>query len=91
MLNPFDNPALAEGYEVWYENPGLRGDRLEKALLQRLLAGFPDAHTLLEVGCGTGHFTRWFKTQGLQALGLDISTPMLAEAVRLGSPPCVNR
>jgi len=90
MLNPFDNPALAESYEAWYENPGLRADRLEKTLLQRLLAGFPAAHTLLEVGCGTGHFTRWFEAQGLQAVGLDISTPMLAEAVRLGSPSYVQ-
>ena len=90
MLNPFDNPALVEGYEAWYENPGLRADRLEKTLLQRLLAGFPAAHTLLEVGCGTGHFTRWFEAQGLQAVGLDVSTPMLAEAVHLGSPPYVQ-
>ena len=32
----------------------------------------------LEVGCGTGHFTRWFGGQGLQATGLDLSLPMLA-------------
>jgi ubiquinone/menaquinone biosynthesis C-methylase UbiE len=90
MMNPFDNTALVEGYEAWYENAGLRADRLEKTLLRRLLAGFPTVHTLLEVGCGTGHFTRWYDTQDLQVLGLDISAPMLAEAVRYDSPPCMQ-
>ena len=89
MLNPFENPALVEGYEAWYETSGRRADRLEKALLQRLLAGFPNVYTLLEVGCGTGHFTRWFQKRGLKAVGLDVSTPMLAEAVRLGRLQCV--
>ena len=58
--------------------------------MKRLLTGFSRACTLLEVGCGTGHFTRWFGEQGLQAMGLDFSSPMLAEAIRLGSPPCVQ-
>lgn len=39
--------------------------------------------------CGTGHFTCWFSRLGLPAMGLDLSPAMLAEAVRLGSPPCV--
>lgn len=55
----------------------------------RLLAGFVQANTILEVGCGTGHFTRWFGQQGLQAIGLDLSPAMIAEAIRLDSPPCV--
>jgi SAM-dependent methyltransferase len=59
-------------------------------LLKRLLAGCPQASTILEVGCGTGHFTRWFAEQGLQARGLDLSRPMLTEAARLGSPLCVR-
>lgn len=88
--NPFANPTVVAGYEAWYETTGLRADRLEKALLKRLLAGFSRARTLLEVGCGTGHFTRWFGEQGLQAMGLDLSLPMLAEAVHLGSLPCVQ-
>jgi ubiquinone/menaquinone biosynthesis C-methylase UbiE len=88
--NPFADPAVVEGYEGWYETRGRRADRLEKALLARLLARFPGARTLLEVGCGTGHFARWFDEQGLQVTGLDLSRPMLVEAARLGSPPCVR-
>jgi ubiquinone/menaquinone biosynthesis C-methylase UbiE len=86
LANPFTDPTMVAGYEAWYETSGRRADRLEKALLKRLLEGFSRARTLLEVGCGTGHFTRWFGEQGLQAIGLDLSPPMLAEAVGLGSP-----
>lgn len=50
----------------------------------------PPGGRVLDVGCGIGHFTRWFSEQGLQPVGLDLSQPMLAEAVRLGSPPCVR-
>jgi ubiquinone/menaquinone biosynthesis C-methylase UbiE len=87
FANPFTDPTIVTGYEAWYETSGRRADHLEKALLKRLLAGFSQARTLLEVGCGTGHFTRWFGEQGLRAVGLDLSPPMLVEAVRLGSLP----
>lgn len=90
QINPFADPAIVAGYESWYETAGRRADRLEKVLLKQLVVGFPHAHTLLEVGCGTAHFTRWFSKLGLQAVGLDLSPAMLAEARRLGSPPCVE-
>lgn len=90
FANPFTDPATVAGYEAWYETTGRRAADLEKALLTRLLAAFPSAHTILEVGCGTGHFTRWYADQGLRAVGLDVSAAMLAEATRLGSPPCVR-
>jgi ubiquinone/menaquinone biosynthesis C-methylase UbiE len=88
--NPFTDLAIVAGYEAWYQTTGRRADRLEKALLGRLLARFPGPSTILEVGCGTGHFTRWFSEWGLQAVGLDLSRPMLVEATRLGSPLCVR-
>lgn len=90
VANPFANPDTASGYEGWYETTGSRADRLEKALLKQLLARFPQANSLLEIGCGTGHFTRWFEGVGLQTAGLDRSLPMLAEAIRLDSPPCMH-
>jgi SAM-dependent methyltransferase len=89
-VNPFASPDAASGYEDWYETTGRRADHLEKALLRRLLASFPQASNLLEVGCGTGHFTRWFTERGLRAVGLDRSLLMLAEAIRLGSLRCIH-
>ena len=88
-MNPFVDPALAAGYETWYQTAGLRADQLEKALLMWLLSRFPSAGTLLEVGCGSGHFTRWFGEKTLQATGLDISLPMLSEALHLDSMPYI--
>ncbi len=83
-MNPFEDPALATTYESWYDTVGRRADRLEKALLDWLLRHFPQARTLLEVGCGTGHFTRWLAGHGLSVVGVDLSAPMLDEALRLG-------
>jgi ubiquinone/menaquinone biosynthesis C-methylase UbiE len=82
-VNPFASPDVALSCEAWYETTGRQADRLEKALLRQMLARFPQASSLLEVGCGTGHFTRWFRELDLQATGLDLSLPMLVEAIRL--------
>jgi SAM-dependent methyltransferase len=89
-VNPFANRDIVVDYEAWYETTGHRADYLEKSLLSWLLAIFPQARLILEVGCGTGHFTRWVNKQGLQAMGLDISPFMLAEAIRLGSSRCLQ-
>lgn len=87
---PFDESAAAH-HEDWYETPeGRRADRLEKALLGWLLQAFPGADSLLEVGCGTGHFTRWVGKEGLRAAGLDRSAPMLAQARALNGVPLVR-
>jgi SAM-dependent methyltransferase len=72
---------IASHYEAWYEAPeGQRADTLEKASLRRLLESFPRARSILEVGAGTGHFTRWLSEQGLAVVGLDLSAAMLAQA-----------
>jgi len=86
--NPFDDPGVAARYEDWYLGTGASADRLEKELLSKALETFPERQTLLEVGCGTAHFTRWFRDQGLAAIGIDVSRTMLAEARHLGTSAC---
>jgi ubiquinone/menaquinone biosynthesis C-methylase UbiE len=81
--NPFEAPAVAARYEDWYSGPGCHADDLERRLLGKLLAGFPQARSVIDIGCGTGHFTRWAGNKGLTATGLDASKAMLAEARRL--------
>jgi SAM-dependent methyltransferase len=88
--NPFHAPAVAIQYESWYSGPGRHADDLEKRLLGKLLAGFPQARSVIDIGCGTGHFTRWAKSMGLEVTGLDASKAMLAEARRLGSAEYVE-
>jgi len=79
--NPFQNEDIAAHYEAWYHTSGKQADLQEKALLKTLLELFPDATTILEVGCGTGHFTHWFRALGYSPFGLDRSRNMLNEAV----------
>jgi SAM-dependent methyltransferase len=75
----------AAGYEAWYATPrGRRADLAERALLARLLAPFTGAQSVLEVGCGTGHFTRWLAGRLPHVVGLDRAPAMLAEGRRHG-------
>lgn len=85
---PFADRAFVESYESWYDTAGRNADRLEKELLADLLDGLEEVRTVLEVGCGTGHFSRWFAARGLEVTGLDRSMPMLAAARAFRSPPC---
>ena len=72
---------IAPHYEAWFETgEGQRAGRLEKALLGRLLEELGPPGELLEIGCGTGHFSRWMSGLGWRVLGVDLSAPMLAEA-----------
>jgi SAM-dependent methyltransferase len=73
----------ADRYEAWYASGrGRRADVAESALLGRLLARFPDAGSFVEIGCGTGHFTRQLQLRGLRAVGLDRSEAMLRQMRR---------
>jgi ubiquinone/menaquinone biosynthesis C-methylase UbiE len=48
--------------------------------MRGLLADFGECRSLLEVGCGTGHFTEWFASLGPWPVGLDRLPSMLAFA-----------
>lgn len=70
-------PIWPAEYDSWYRTP--RGHWIseqEFALLLRLLN--PREHDrLLDVGCGTGHFTRRFARAGLAVTGVDPDPAML--------------
>jgi len=101
----FDEHVAAH-YEAWYETlDGRRADELEKGVLDWLLkqgwgglSSLPPGQakkpalpgSVLEIGCGTGHFSRWLGGQGLTAVGLDYSPAMLAQARALDGVPLVR-
>jgi len=71
-------------YEAWYQTA--RGSWIaghEFGLMRRLLDPLAGA-TLLDVGCGTGHFSRRFAAAGLRVTGLDPDPAMLDYARGLG-------
>lgn len=81
---PFDERAAR--YEDWYATAtGRLASECERALLGDVLSSFPEARTVVEIGCGTGHFTRWLRERGLEIFGVDRSPGMLA-ALRRRSP-----
>jgi SAM-dependent methyltransferase len=58
-------------YDAWYDTPRGRWiGETEFSLLWRLLDGKPGG-SILDVGCGTGWFTRRFAAEGLVTTGLD--------------------
>lgn len=68
-------------YDAWYDTPRGRwiGDR-EFALLVRLLDS-RQGETLLDVGCGSGYFSRRFAREaGLKVTGIDSDPDMIAFA-----------
>lgn len=76
------NPA---DYDAWYDTPRGRWiGEAELSLAARLLAANP-GDSLLDVGCGTGWFTRRFADR-LQVTGLDPGAEWLAYARAHSSP-----
>jgi ubiquinone/menaquinone biosynthesis C-methylase UbiE len=74
---------VVEGYEGWYEGKYKRADLLEKRVIQVMIEQFENPKTILEIGAGTGHFTRWFGSLGLEAIGADLSPLMVRKAKKL--------
>lgn len=72
---------LTSTYEQWYEGPYKQAELEQKQVLGDLIGSDPRVTTLLEYGCGTSRFTRWWHNLGLEATGTDISPFMIAEAV----------
>jgi len=75
--NVFLNPTVAAAYDSYYQNEaGKTIDEIEKNILAPYLNNLPTGH-LLELGCGTGHWTQFFSEQGFQVTAIDNSEAML--------------
>jgi len=74
------NKDIACFYEDWYKSPkGRLVDLLEKDLIERLCQ-IKTGDKVLEIGCGTGHFSSYFEELGGKVVGLDTSFEMLTVA-----------
>ncbi len=69
-----------ERYEAWYRTPRGAWIAEREFRLIRLLLGSDATGSLLDVGCGTGHFTRRFREAGFAVTGLDMDPNALAFA-----------
>jgi ubiquinone/menaquinone biosynthesis C-methylase UbiE len=74
---------VAEEYEmIRFEHPGGRLlDSLQKRVVLEGVASLSlTGKKVLDVACGTGRFSRLFRTQGAQVVGFDLSRAMLNQS-----------
>ncbi len=74
-------------YEAWYASPkGAFALAREQRLIAALISAWPRrGQSLLEIGCGAGHFLELFYGAGFDVTGVDSSLPMLdAARMRMG-------
>jgi len=74
----FNFDQIANRYDRWYSSArGAIYDRVEKRAIDSLLADIAKQSRFLEVGCGTGHWSRYFSDKGFEVAGIDISSEMI--------------
>lgn len=81
----FFNREHTDTYEQWYEGRYKRAEVWQKKVIGDLIKKDERVKTLLEFGCGTTRFTRWWKDIGIEATGGDLSPFMLGQGVHLFS------
>jgi len=85
----YDFNKLADSYDSWYGSAvGQMCDRLEKKAFDRLLGSHTGNKQFLEIGCGTGHWSRYFSEKGFEVTGIDISEKMVETANKKNIPNC---
>jgi SAM-dependent methyltransferase len=83
----WDTDEAVARYEAWYASPkGAFALEREKLFLAHMVSSWPRrTSSLLEIGCGAGHFLELFWEAGFDVSGIDASRPMLdAAKKRLG-------
>jgi len=77
----FDFGSIAETYDRWYETrKGRAYDALEKRAIEKMLPRPAPGLRLLDVGCGTGHWSAFFGILGFKVTGVDVAPEMVAVA-----------
>jgi ubiquinone/menaquinone biosynthesis C-methylase UbiE len=75
--NIFLTSEVASGYDAYYQTEtGKTIDNIEKEIVSAHLKKLPKTNWL-ELGCGTGHWTKFFSENGLQITAVDNSEAML--------------
>jgi ubiquinone/menaquinone biosynthesis C-methylase UbiE len=78
-MNIFLKKEIAENYDEYYQTDfGKEVDIIEKNIINSFLSKIPIKSNVLELGCGTGHWTKFFNKKGFNnIIAVDISNEML--------------
>jgi len=88
-VNVFKDFRVAQKYDSYYQTGlGELVDCIEKTLIRKYLNQIFSCE-MLELGCGTGHWTRFFCEEGFQVTAIDESGAMLEQA-RMKNIPNVD-
>lgn len=83
----FDFGQVAQEYDRWYATAkGQAHDKVQKADVQHLLGFSPRKARLLDIGCGTAHWSRFFASLGYTVVGVDAAPEMIRVAQNRNSP-----
>ena len=81
MNTSFNFDLVAGQYDSYYKSDfGKEIDRIEKSIIRNYLNEIT-VKSLVELGCGTGHWTEFFSDLGFSIKAIDISKEMLAFAM----------
>ena len=76
-MNIFSDRKVADNYDRFYDSPfGKALDEIEKNIIHGHIGALSHKQ-MLELGCGTGHWTEYFSLQGFTITATDISGAML--------------
>ncbi len=79
-MNIFTDEKVAKEYDIYYgTEQGKQIDKLEKKAIKELFKPIAPGN-MLEIGCGTGHWTSFFSELGFEIIATDVSEAMLSLA-----------
>ncbi|SRR5690554_212726 len=85
-MNIYNEYSFAEEYDQFYQtDQGKAVDKAEKAVIGDLLLQV-HSKEMLELGCGTGHWTAFFSKRGFRVTAVDQSEAMLKQARKKAIP-----
>lgn len=83
-MDHYEKTGVADSYHSIFENEAEDPEKIRKAIQRftNFIKYVPENGQILDAGCGTGRYTRYFLNRGFSVTGIDTSDAMLTIAKR---------